>query len=1448
MTDCKTVSTPIDLNINLNDMQDKTCDVNLPYQEFISSLMTRNRPTGDPQHPNLDIDTPIPQSRGSRTRNISKEHFLKRKQDDASRSPTVTGRSVSSNIPVKTEPNKGNTRNKSNSRAAQTPVSRANVCAALNSKTSIETMLKSKNKENRKIAIETTAHEIAYTDKGAEKVPNDDTKTPTSSPPDKKAKHEEKVLEKVMKVDELLTAHPQVSVFAPDSDVAQVLMDEIETSTLPPPISETNINIATLPPSIEIGGATHDNMEQEARETYALRTGKSKITPLLDIEKQIATLPPPAVEIDSKDASTPPPPEAIQGDTQKTETVNTSIHDSTAWSEQSDDHNKELMDEESDIKKHLDGALNTEELVRKILDEYGDSSSDMSDTNIELHRTDKTSEIPKSESVALDDGRPPVSKNTQHSGIYSCQHCSYDQTHSVMVITEISRDEEIRRPRDLFVTQDLTWKCRSCEGENTEEIRVAVFSDEESNEEEDDEGRRPRAQLIHTEADTQDKPWKSFDEDKLPSYIEGVQSVISTGSSLIQKAQDHVPLSPGADSSTSGQAVEIIPGGAPDASQVTKHPLGPEEPPADGNIKDQVTSTHTPLHSQEGSSGETELSYINKEQYTKKTPSQNSDGFLDTFQRTSSPPKSIPNQEMVFSSDVEKSNFRHTSNYTCANLPQDPLPSSYKGGTVSDPLPNAHYGDSSEIEKDRSEDRVREKSNAVTGEIEKTEFLENKKAEFSKNFTDTILTSDAQMGWKFGSVGDQRKLIERREQVHDLAKLTRLYGEQTFSCMEQNTMEENNLFLTPNMHVRSEDGKYKFSFPIRSAYEVPESGSEKCPNYTSDTNKGVDNQINEERTNPQRTMDVDPERIKYTTVIVKEADSQQQQKKDDELQAQHMAEYNSEYVDQTERDDSSTSSSEEQMETNQIIEQAMIHTNKDNKTEGTNAIKESEVKVDTEKTKIEEIAEMIKKDAELYQEEEKERKAKREEVKKRREAQRNKDKVVKNTENIQEIKTRRKDSLDEIKVIQSDNRNGTISLSIQSHPKPNKDITVDGEKTPSISSMHVPNRNQLTDRLEILSRQVDEEAMEMTENLLDNMIDHNSKFEGPKSILRERIRESVYNTSRELCLKPKEEEIQRITNTIKSKKEENQFISPQKATKTPSPVKNPVLVTKNKYQLLEVEDKETDTGVSEEHSKEILDSMDMENKRKAQQQPAQRVRDRRIPPLVVAGKTLTTQATIRKLKEATKEKFVIEHKPNSTIVLTQTLEDHGAVKRVLEAADLQFHTYTHSDDKTHAFILKGLDSQPEPEEVKQALIDDYKLEIKKVHRYTTKGKKKFVNAPEPEGVNIWTKKAQERENQNSVREARQPGSGAQETQPIHYPPPSNNTQVGAVVSGGFASENSGQGIKALGEKFRILGSLIDIPNMLNDIDKLIQEVQRTTDKFSHRRLLLNFLHGDSVAF
>ncbi|KAG5871109.1 hypothetical protein JTB14_035806 [Gonioctena quinquepunctata] len=315
------------------------------------------------------------------------------------------------------EPKKGNATNKSNPKNAQMPSDKT---------------IKIKNKEMKKKPLSKRWRQKSLT------VP----------------KQEEKVAEKAVKVQELQTAHPQILILKPDSDIAQALTGEIETSTLPSPTSRKDTEIATLLPSTELGGTKNVNTDQK-----------------------LAILPPPVAEIDNLDTSTPPPPETTQGDIEEIEIVNIPNLDSSQsnqsilWSEQSDEHNKELMDKEEEIKKHIDGTFNIE--VSGLLNESDYSSSDTSASDIKLQSADEIPEMSKSRSTVLEDRRPLVPKVVHHSDIYTCRHCEYDQPHNITI------DEEIRRPRDLFVLHDYTWICHSCEGKNTERIKTPVFPGEE---------------------------------------------------------------------------------------------------------------------------------------------------------------------------------------------------------------------------------------------------------------------------------------------------------------------------------------------------------------------------------------------------------------------------------------------------------------------------------------------------------------------------------------------------------------------------------------------------------------------------------------------------------------------------------------------------------------------------------------------------------------------------------------------------------------------------------------------------------------------------------------------------------------------------------------------------------------------------------------------------------
>lgn len=50
---------------------------------------------------------------------------------------------------------------------------------------------------------------------------------------------------------------------------------------------------------------------------------------------------------------------------------------------------------------------------------------------------------------------------------------------------------------------------------------------------------------------------------------------------------------------------------------------------------------------------------------------------------------------------------------------------------------------------------------------------------------------------------------------------------------------------------------------------------------------------------------------------------------------------------------------------------------------------------------------------------------------------------------------------------------------------------------------------------------------------------------------------------------------------------------------------------------------------------------------------------------------------------------------------------------------MYFHTYTPSSKKIHAFIIRGIENKPTPEEIKEALLAEYDLKVQTVYAIQT---------------------------------------------------------------------------------------------------------------------------------
>jgi hypothetical protein len=71
--------------------------------------------------------------------------------------------------------------------------------------------------------------------------------------------------------------------------------------------------------------------------------------------------------------------------------------------------------------------------------------------------------------------------------------------------------------------------------------------------------------------------------------------------------------------------------------------------------------------------------------------------------------------------------------------------------------------------------------------------------------------------------------------------------------------------------------------------------------------------------------------------------------------------------------------------------------------------------------------------------------------------------------------------------------------------------------------------------------------------------------------------------------------------------------------------------------------------------------------------------------------------------------FNVKFTGRNTTIYTQNKRDWNKVKGILSQNETSYHSFTHKEEKTHAFVLRGLCQNPAPEEVKAALEEEHNL-------------------------------------------------------------------------------------------------------------------------------------------
>lgn len=145
---------------------------------------------------------------------------------------------------------------------------------------------------------------------------------------------------------------------------------------------------------------------------------------------------------------------------------------------------------------------------------------------------------------------------------------------------------------------------------------------------------------------------------------------------------------------------------------------------------------------------------------------------------------------------------------------------------------------------------------------------------------------------------------------------------------------------------------------------------------------------------------------------------------------------------------------------------------------------------------------------------------------------------------------------------------------------------------------------------------------------------------------------------------------------------------------------------KNTYETLSDEEMDEDEATeTTENPKTIINDELPKSQNKKPIKP---------PPIVIHGKIKNSNEFINLLKVDIKKGFEIKYTANNTNLF---INDSAEYKKYLDKIkpeadnDFQFHTYTHKEDKTHAFVLRGLDPQTDLEYIKEEFSNQNKIEI-----------------------------------------------------------------------------------------------------------------------------------------
>ncbi|CAH1105260.1 unnamed protein product [Psylliodes chrysocephalus] len=104
---------------------------------------------------------------------------------------------------------------------------------------------------------------------------------------------------------------------------------------------------------------------------------------------------------------------------------------------------------------------------------------------------------------------------------------------------------------------------------------------------------------------------------------------------------------------------------------------------------------------------------------------------------------------------------------------------------------------------------------------------------------------------------------------------------------------------------------------------------------------------------------------------------------------------------------------------------------------------------------------------------------------------------------------------------------------------------------------------------------------------------------------------------------------------------------------------------------------------------------------------------------------------VNDLKGIVKGEFSIKHTNYTTIIFVKNKEDHQRVLENIKSENMPYHTYTSRDDKSHAFVLRGLAEGTKIAHIEENLEEEHEIKPLAVYQMRTKERPLFLVVTDP---------------------------------------------------------------------------------------------------------------------